>query len=108
MHGPESKAIKDAVNAIHQCATRFALEQESNKLVEIFRFSTPQGQEVWEWLSDSMLSRFAHVFARNQLDSLRKVSHLTAKEINKLNDEFCANIAGNAETQVGGRAALGK
>jgi hypothetical protein len=107
LRGPESSAIKTAVKAIHECAERFVSEQDNLKLVEIFQLTTPQGQEVLEWLSSWMLSRYAHVFARNQLDSLRKVAQLTTEEISKINTEYYSSLAGHADSQIGGRISVG-
>ena len=55
-----------------------------------------------------LLNPFCLCSCRNKLDSLLKVSKLKAEEIVKLNEEYCANIEGNTETQIGGRTALGK
>ena len=63
------------------------------------QFSTPQGQEVLEWLAEEMISQYAHVFARNKLDSLRKVSRLSEAQIAKLNDESCRGLHGASEAQ---------
>jgi len=41
-----------------------ASSKEKDNLVEIFKFSTPQGQEVLDFLAANMLANFSHVFAR--------------------------------------------
>jgi len=41
-----------------------ASAKEKDNLVEIFKFSTPQGQEVLDFLAANMLANFSHVFAR--------------------------------------------
>jgi hypothetical protein len=104
--GPASDAVDGAVRAIHGCAQRLIEERSSSILVEALQFSTSQGQEVLEWLAEEMISQYAHVFARNKLDSLRKVSRLSESEIAKLNDEFCRGLHGTSEGQIGGRIRL--
>jgi len=79
--GPASDTVDAAVASIHKCAQRVVEEQASSRLVEGLQFSTPQGQEVLEWLAERMVSQYSHVFARNKLDSLRKVSRLSAEQI---------------------------
>ena len=49
MHGPESSAVKRAVKAMHECATRLIAGKEANKSIEIFKFTTSQGEEVCKW-----------------------------------------------------------
>ena len=109
LRGPESNAIKTAVKTIHECAERFASEKASVKLIEIFQLTTPQGAEVLEWLSSCKLSPFSHVFARNRIYSIRKVSRLTTEELKMINDEYYSTLVGKArESQVGSRIALGE
>ena len=80
--GPASDAVDAAVASIHKCAQRVVEEQAaSSRLVEGLQFSTPQGQEVLEWLAERMVSQYSHVFAHNKLDSLCKVSRLSAEQI---------------------------
>ena len=105
VRGEESDAIKGAVNGIQECAQRCATEDAAKKLVENFQFSTSQGQEVLEFLSSRMLSTYAHIFAKNGLCSIRKVSKLTSTEIVGLSEELsCAT----GEAQVSGRIRLGE
>jgi len=104
--GPASDAVDAAVASIHKCAQRVVEEQASSRLVEGLQFSTPQGQEVLEWLAERMVSQYSHVFARNKLDSLRKVSRLSAEQISKLNDEFCRGLHGASEAQIGGHIRI--
>ena len=81
MMGPTSDAIDAAVASIHECVQRVVEERASSRLVEGMQFSTPQGQEVLEWLAERNVAQYSHVFARNKLDSLRKVSRLSAEQI---------------------------
>ena len=104
--GPVSDAVDGALASIHECAQRKITEQTGNNLVAALQFSTPQGQEVLEWLGEQMIAQYAHVFARNQLDSLRKVSLLSEAEIAKLSDEFCRGAQGTSEAKIGGRVRL--
>jgi len=59
-----------------------------------------------EWLGKRMIAPYAHVFARNQLDSLRKIAQLRAEHVVKLHDEFCAPVGGDSTTKVGGYILL--
>ena len=104
--GPVSDAVDGALASIHECAQRMIAEQAGNKLVAALQFSTPQGHEVLEFLGKQMISQYAAVFARNELDSLRKVSLLSEAEIAKLNDEFCRSVQGTSEAKIGGRVRL--
>ena len=85
-------------------SARVIEQQESSRLVEVLQFSTTQGQEVLEWLAEEMISHYSHVFARNKLDSLSKVSRLSETEISQINEEFCRGLHGTA--QIGGRIRL--
>ena len=104
--GPVSDAVDGALASIHECAQRKITEQAGNNLVAALQFSTPQGQEVLEWLGEQMISQYAQVFARNQLDSLRKVARLSEAQISKLNDEFCRGVQGTSEAKIGGHVRL--
>lgn len=104
--GPVSDAVDSALASIHECAQRMITEQAGNKLVAALQFSTPQGHEVLEFLGEQMISQYATVFARNELDSLRKVSLLSEAEIAKLNDEFCRSLPVTSEAKIGGRVRL--
>ena len=106
LRGLESNALKDAVHVIHDCVQRLMRERASRKLVDNLQFWTPQGQEVLDWLAKCMLASYAHVFARNQLDSLNKVAELRDQDIDNLNDEFCANAGIDGKTKIGGRVRL--
>ena len=106
MMGPTSDAIDAAVASIHECVQRVVEERASSRLVEGMQFSTPQGQEVLEWLAERSVAQYSHVFARNKLDSLRKVSKLSPEQISRLNDEYCRGLHGASEAQIGGHIRL--
>ena len=106
LRGLESNALKDAVHVIHDCAQRIMRERSSSKLVDKLQFETPQGKEVLDWLAERMLSPYAHVFARNQVDSLNRVVGLRDQDIDNLNNEFCATSGVDEETKIGGRVRL--
>ena len=67
------------------------------------KFSTPQGEEVYDWLAYCRLLRFAPIFAKNKLDSLRKVSHLTHDEVVKINEELY--LSGGSEDDAAAQHA---
>jgi hypothetical protein len=103
--GQESEAVDGAMVAIHKCAERIMLELSNKKLVETLQFSTPQGQEVLEWLAENMLSHYIPVFARNKLDSLWKVSKLSDPQVSELNNEFSEDFL-YSKSQIGGHIRL--
>ena len=91
---------------IHKCAQRIILKQVRKRLVETLQFSTPQGQEVLEWLAEKMLSRYEQVFARNKLDSLLKVAKLSALQISELNDELYRDQLADTKPEIGGHLRM--
>ena len=110
LQGNAYEAVKGAARDIHQCTVRLVNERRERRAVEIFKFSTPQGEEVFEWLADNRLLPFASIFAQNKLTSLRKVSRLTHEEVVKLNAELYALRRGDEDATVqqhGTRVALG-
>ena len=86
---------------------RVVKERRGRREVQHLKFSTPQGEEVYEWLADKRLLPFATIFALNKLDSLRKVSRLTHEEVIKINEELYVNQQGGEDsTRHGTRVAL--
>ena len=90
VYGPKDNAVKTAVAAIYECAVRMVQERTEKSQVEMFAFSTPQGHEVCTWLADHMLSHYASTFARNKLDSLRKVANMTPEDVAVVHTEYCS------------------
>lgn len=108
LRGPPYEAITTAAQGIYDCALRCVHEARGRSEVEHARFSTPQGEEVYQWLSSVRLLQFAPILARNKLDSLRKVSHLTQDEIVKINEELYASHKNDdGLAQHGSRISLG-
>jgi len=93
LRGPESNAIKDAVKSILECAKRLIVVKASNRLVEKFQFTTPQGLEVCNWLADHMLSHYTSTFASNNLNSLLKVSKISSDDLFKLHHKYCLSTS---------------
>jgi len=110
LQGDPYEAVKGAAQGIYECAVRLVQERGAQGAVEIFKFSTPQGEEVYGWLADNRLLPFASIFAQNKLNSLRKVSRLTHEEVVEINQELYANRRGdqgNNTQKHGTRVALG-
>ena len=65
---------------------------------------------MYEWLADYGLSEFAPILAKNELDSLRKMSRLTHEEVVEINIELYARQKREDDALVqqhGTRVALG-
>lgn len=110
LQGNAYEAVKGAAQSVYECAVRLVAEQRARRAVEHFKFLTPQGMQVYEWLADNRLLQFAPIFAKNRLDSLRKVSRLTYEEVVEINKELYARQQreeGAVEQQHGTRVALG-
>ena len=111
LQGIAYDAVKGAVQYIHACVSRLVQEQGGRQQLEQLQFSTPQGEEVFQYLLVKTLSCYGSTLARNRLNSLRKVSQLKSHQLDKLHEEFCAtcSIAGDASaSQLGRRVALGE
>ena len=109
LQGNAYEAVKGAAQGIYECTVRLFNERRERRAVEIFKFSTPQGQEVFEWLADNRLLPFAPIFAQNKLNSLRKVSRLTHEEVVEVNEELYASQRKEQDAAVhqhGTRVAL--
>ena len=110
LQGNAYESVKGAAQSIFECTVRLVQERRERRAVETFKFSTPQGQEVYEWLAENRLLPFACIFAQNKLNSLRKVSHLTHKEVVEINIELYARQKREDDALVqqhGTRVALG-
>jgi len=111
LQGIAYDAVKGAVQYIHACVSRLVQEQGGRQQLEQLQFSTPQGEEVFQFLLVKTLSCYGSTLARNKLNSLRKVSQLKSHQLDKLHEEFCAtcSIVGDiSATQLGRRVALGE
>ena len=112
LQGPTHAAVKAAINYLHTCATRLVQEREDKIIVEKLQFSNPQGEEVFEFLSEHALSHYTSTFASNELNSLRRVSQMTYENVSKVHEEFCASTSlGDAtmkSAQVGRLVLLAK
>ncbi len=93
MHGPESSAVKGAVKAINECTARLIAGKAANKSIENFKFTTPQGEEVCNWLAERGISQYTSVFVALRLDSLRKVSRMTPDDLATVHLKFCSSTA---------------
>ena len=114
VQGNAYDAVKGAAQGIYECAVRQVAEHRARRALKHFKFSTPQGEQVYEWLADNRLLQFASIFAKNRLDSLRKVSRLTHEEVVAINKELYAlqqrdssREEGAVDQQHGTRVALG-
>ena len=90
LQGPAYEAVKGAVLKMHACADRLAQEHAGRQHLEQLQFSTPQGEEVCQFLAEKTLSCYGSVLAKNKLNSLRKISQLTSHQLDTLHEEFCA------------------
>jgi hypothetical protein len=93
LRGPESSAIKGCVKTIHECVARLVAEKEAKSSVKDFLFSTPQGEEVYHWLSEQGLSQYTSSFVSVRLNSLRKISRMTSDDLFKVHQKFCSSTA---------------
>ena len=56
VQGPAYEAVKGAVLKMHACANRLAQEHVGRQQLEHLQFSTPQGEEVCQFLAEKTLS----------------------------------------------------
>ena len=92
LQGLADEAVEGAVPKIHRCVRNVLEAHQGRQEMQTFQFSTPQGEEVCQFLADNALSCYASILAKNKINSLRKLSMLTAQQLDTLHGRVCDTV----------------